>query len=259
MPDGGIIGISAENVPAGATSDGAVSTGNRVKVSVRDVGPGIPPEDVSKIFDPYFTTKEHGSGLGLATIYSIVKRHGGKIDVETKVGVGTTFHVYLPVSDKPLAVAVPSAANSSNGKGRILVMDDEKSIRAVAGEMLAYLGYEVTCAKDGAEAIELYKMSVSCGEPFDVVIMDLTVPGGMGGKEAMGILKQVDSGIVAIVSSGYSNDPVMAEPEKFGFSGVVAKPYTLNSLGNAVHGVLDAAGGPFRKPSTDFALVSNGY
>ena len=246
MADGGIIGISAENVLAGASSEGAVSAGNRVKVSVRDGGPGIPPEDISKIFDPYFTTKVHGSGLGLATIYSIVKRHGGKIDVETKVGLGTTFHVYLPVSDKPPEDSVPSAANSSNGKGNILVMDDEISIRDVAGEMLAYLGYEVTCAKDGAEAVEFYKRSVTRGKPFDVVIMDLTVPGGMGGKEAMEILMQVDSGIVAIVSSGYSNDPVMAEPGKFGFSGVVTKPYTLNSLSSTVHGVLNAAGGPFR-------------
>jgi PAS domain S-box-containing protein len=259
MPDGGIIRISAENVLAGPTSEGAVSAGNRVKVSVGDAGPGIPPEDVSKIFDPYFTTKEHGSGLGLATIYSIVTRHGGKIDVETEVGSGTTFHVYLPVSDKPLEDAVPSAANSPNGKGKILVMDDEKSIRDIAGKMLAHLGYEVTCARDGAEAIDLYKLSIACGKPFDVVIMDLTVPGGMGGKDAMAILKQVDSGIVAIVSSGYSNDPIMADPGKFGFSGVVAKPYTLNSLSNAVHGVLDSPGGPFRKPSTDFALVSNGY
>lgn len=256
MPDGGIVRISAENVPAGATSDGAVSAGNSVKVSVRDAGPGIPPEDVSKIFDPYFTTKEHGSGLGLATIYSIVTRHGGKIDVETRVGLGTTFHVYLPVSDKLLEDAVPSAAITSDGKGKILVMDDEESIRHVAGEMLAYLGHEATCAKDGAEAIELYKMSVSRGEPFDVVIMDLTVPGGMGGKEAMGILKRIDPGIVAIVSSGYSNDPVMAEPGKFGFSGVVAKPYTINTLSNAVHGVMDAAGVRFENR---FALVSNGY
>jgi PAS domain S-box-containing protein len=242
MADGGVIRLSAENVLAGAVFRGAAFEGNMVKLSVADEGGGIPSEVIPKIFDPYFTTKEQGSGLGLATAYSVVRRHGGEIDVESKAGRGATFHVYLPASDEPIEDLGTPTADSTNGKGNILVMDDEDYIRRLAAEMLGHLGYEVTCAADGAEAAELYRTFKRSGRPFDAVILDLTVPGGIGGKDAVAILRQIDPGVVAIVSSGYSNDPILADPGKFGFSGIVAKPYTLRVLSEAVHGALQAAG-----------------
>lgn len=241
MKNGGVIRISAENVRGESARKEAGVAEDMVKVSVRDEGPGIPAEILSRIFDPYFTTKEQGSGLGLATVYSIVKRHDGQIDVESRPGAGTAFHVYLPVSDRPAENAGVSAAGPHNGKGKILVMDDEEFILDLAEEMLGFLGYGTTCARNGAEAIDLYKRSIDAGKPYDAVIMDLTIPGGMGGKEALGLLKEIDPGIVAIVSSGYSNDPVMADPGRFGFWGVVTKPYTLHLLSDVMRRAVHAA------------------
>jgi PAS domain S-box-containing protein len=238
MPNGGVVRISAENIQADAGWNRTGLYGNVVKVSVQDEGPGIPAEHLSRIFDPYFTTKEHGSGLGLATVYSIIKRHDGQIEVESRPGAGTTFHLFLPASEKPLDEPRATVANPRNGKGCVLVMDDEEFIRGVARDMLGHLGYSATCARDGAEAVELYKKSMAAGKPFDAVIMDLTVPGGMGGKDAVRILKEIDPGIMAIVSSGYSNDPILADPGKFGFTGIVAKPYTLDALSDAVYRVV---------------------
>ena len=242
MPGGGVIRIYAENVPANAELHRMGLDGDVVKVSVRDEGPGIPAEDLPKIFDPFFTTKASGSGLGLATGYSIIGRHDGYIEAECRPGEGATFHIYLPASDKPLDESAAPGANSRNGKGTILVMDDEDSIRKLAQAMLGHLGYDVVCAQDGAEAVDLYKKSASTGIPFDAVIMDLTVPGGMGGKEAVGLLKEFDTGIKAIVSSGYSNDPILANPEKFGFTGIVTKPYTLAALSEVVYRVVHGEG-----------------
>ncbi|MBI5575878.1 MAG: response regulator [Deltaproteobacteria bacterium] len=234
MPDGGVIRITAQNVHADPALNSAGLHGNIVKVSIRDEGHGIPPENLSRIFDPYFTTKEHGSGLGLATVYSIVRRHDGQVEVDSGPGSGTTFHLYLPASEKKPEEADPAPAPSPAGTGHILVMDDEEFIRMVATDMLSHLGYDVTCARDGVEAIELYRKSMAAGGPFDAVIMDLTVPGGMGGKETIRILRNIDPGVVAIVSSGYSNDPILSEPDRYGFTGIVTKPYTLDTLNDAV-------------------------
>jgi len=161
--------------------------------------------------------------------------------VESELGSGTTFHVYLPASEKEQESQLRSGAEPVRGKGRILLMDDDQLIRELASEALSALGYEVILANDGEEAIELYKKAKSSSEWFDVVIMDLTVPGGVGGQEAIEALLQFDPGVKAIVSSGYSNDPIMADYKKFGFSGVVSKPYTVNELSETIRQVMTGA------------------
>jgi CheY-like chemotaxis protein len=201
---------------------------------------GIPEENLSKIFDPYFTTKPGGSGLGLATTYSIIKKHEGYITVESEMSVGTTFTIYLPASEKKAPITPVGRANPSAGRGRILVMDDEVMIRDLTGHILRRAGYEVAFAADGAEALALYVNGRDAGQPFDGVIMDLTIPGGMGGKEAIKRLRDIDPHVKAIVSSGYSNDPVMANFREYGFSGCVAKPYKIEELHQALHKMLCA-------------------
>jgi len=240
MPEGGIIKVRAENMTVGAGFKPAptIEDGKYVKITIEDRGIGIPKEHLPKIFDPYFTTKQKGSGLGLATAYSIIKKHDGFITVESKVGVGTTFYIYLPASQKEI-LRKEEGEKLLVGKGKILVMDDEKVVREVAGNMLDILGHEVEFASDGAEAIESYKIARESGQPFDVVILDLTVPGGMGGKEAIRKLLEIDPGVKAIVSSGYSNDPVMAEFRGYGFRGVIAKPYKIKELSEVLYNVIN--------------------
>lgn len=172
---------------------------------------GIPQEHLSKIFDPYFTTKQKGSGLGLATAYSIIRSHNGYIGVESKLGAGTKFYIYLPASEKEIPAKWDIKERPIIGKGRILVMDDDHAVREVTGAVLSRIGYEVEFARDGGEAIELYREARGSSKPFNAVIMDLTIPGGMGGREAIKRLLEIDPEIKAIVSSGYSNDPVISE------------------------------------------------
>jgi PAS domain S-box-containing protein len=237
MSEGGTVQMYCGNVVVDQ-SDPPLAKGNYILISIMDHGTGITKKHLSKIFDPYFTTKKKGSGLGLSTSYSIVRSHGGHITVESHMGIGTTFNIYLPASGGGKVPDCAEEARFVTGKGRILVMDDEEAVRDVAQGMLETLGYSVTLAKDGTEAIEIYKAAMASGAPFDSVLMDLTIPGGMGGMEAVKRIREIDSRVKAIVCSGYSNDTIMANYNSFGFRAVVPKPYSLKQLGGAISEVL---------------------
>jgi signal transduction histidine kinase/CheY-like chemotaxis protein len=239
MPEGGTIQISVENVEIQAGEKTPLSKGRYVKVMIKDSGIGIQKKHLKKIFDPYYTTKSKGSGLGLTIAYSVIKNHGGLITAESSISKGTTFVIYLPASDKKLPEQEEKEYKPGLGKGRILVMDDEELVREMAGDMLKSLGYQVGYAGDGIEAIEAYRQSMERGKPYDAVLMDLTIPGSMGGKEAVKELKKIDPNVKVIVSSGYSNDPIMAEYNKYGFSGVIAKPYKIKDCDETLASVLN--------------------
>jgi two-component system cell cycle sensor histidine kinase/response regulator CckA len=238
MPQGGIVSVVCKNIEIEAESALPLTPGNYILLAITDRGVGISRQHLKKIFDPYFTTKQKGSGLGLATTYSIMKRHNGHIAVESAEGAGTTFSLYLPATGQALDHGPASPGSERTGNSRILIMDDEDMVRDIAGQILTRLGFEVSYARDGAEAIELYVQARSAGRPFDVVIMDLTIPGGIGGKEAVKQIREIDPRVKAIVSSGYSNDPIMARYTEYGFSGVVSKPYTIKVLGETIRKVL---------------------
>lgn len=239
MPEGGVIKVYAENMVIGKEECLPLMEGKYIKLLVKDHGAGIPKKHIHKIFDPYFTTKSKGTGLGLSTTYSIIKRHEGYITVESKAGVGTTFFLYLPASLKGVCSQKDLADIPCTGQGKILFMDDEQDVRDIAGEMLNYIGYKVEFAVDGVEAIELYKKAKELQQPFDAVIMDLTIPGGMGGEEAIKKLRELDPEIKAIVSSGYSNAPIIAQFQEHGFSGVIPKPYEVKDLSEVLHKVIE--------------------
>jgi len=244
MSDGGTIRLCAQNLVIGKYQRDhlPLQEGAYVKISVADQGVGIPEEDLPLIFDPYFSTKERGCqkgmGLGLATAYSIIHKHGGHIAVESASGVGTSFHAYLPASDKETLPKQKVETKPFAQKGTILVMEDERMLRSLTGQMLERLGYEAKLVRDGDEAIALYEKALASREPFDAVILDLTVKGGMGGKEAIGKLKEMDPDIKAIVSSGYSDDPVMTNWRKFNFGGAIFKPYRKEDLKMALRRLL---------------------
>ncbi len=240
MNDRGTVTISAGNAPVLQGEIPYVKEGNYVKVDVSDRGVGIPMEIRNKIFDPFFTTKEKGTGLGLTTAYNVMKSHGGNIFVDSEPGAGTTFHLYLPAALAGTRVAAEGTAGGKTirGKGKVLVMDDEELILDVAGGMLEHLGYEPVFAKDGAEAISMYLQEADAGGRFEAVIMDLNIPGGMGGKEAAERLLKLYPNAKIIVSSGYSNDPVLSKHEEFGFQGVVAKPYHIQEFSRVLHDVI---------------------
>ncbi len=238
MPAGGTITVRAANDDSAQQKVPALKPGRYIRLSVRDSGMGIPREHIDKVFDPYFTTKQIGSGLGLAVTYSIVKKHDGHIAVESTPGAGTTFSVYLPACGERPAEARPDDRRIVPGQGTILVMDDEREVRETIGTMLRRLGYSVELVESGAKAVERYQESLRNNKPFDVVIMDLTVPGGMGGRETMARLQELDPGVRAIVSSGHATDPVMANYAEYGFKGVVAKPFRLSQLSESIAAVL---------------------
>ncbi|MHB8845116.1 MAG: hybrid sensor histidine kinase/response regulator [Nitrospirota bacterium] len=237
MPDGGIIRISAQNVTLAAGDLPPLGAGRYVKVSIRDEGTGITQEHLFRIFDPFFTTKKKGSGLGLATSYSIIRKHDGIMTVESEPGTGTVFHMYLPASQDD-ATFLSRNDSYVKGSGHILIMDDEEDMRSTTGDMLMRLGYSVDFAGEGSEAIAKYREAREGGRPYDAVIMDLTIPGGMGGREAIRELLAIDPDALAIVSSGYSDDTVLADHRSFGFRGVVRKPYRLRDLSEVVADVL---------------------
>ncbi len=236
MPEGGTIRIVAGNIEG--KTDVPLPEGKYVAFSISDEGPGIPKKILSKIFDPYFTTKEYGTGLGLASSYSIIKRHGGHIKVDSQEGEGTTFRIYLRASSQEAENRQDNYQGSPQQSGRILIMDDEEYICDVSSHMLEYLGYNVKCVKMGEEAIDEYKKALEENNPFGAVIMDLTIPGGMGGKEAVKELLKIDPEVNAIVSSGYSNDPIMANHRAYGFKDVITKPFRLSDITRVLNRVL---------------------
>ena len=238
MPDGGTVTIRAENITMGTAYDLPLEPGAYIKVSVEDQGIGIPQEHLQRIFDPFFTTKQAGSGLGLATSYSIIERHKGHMTVESQIGVGTTFHIYLPASPEGVLMEVEEEKKPIMGEGRILVMDDEKHVRDTVAAVLSSIGYEAITAIDGVEAIEIYKEAMASDSPFDAIIIDLTIPGGMGGRETIQRLMEIDSEIKAIVSSGYSNDPILVNFREHGFMGFIPKPYKIQELSEILHRVI---------------------
>jgi two-component system cell cycle sensor histidine kinase/response regulator CckA len=237
MPEGGIVQVAAENVVLPATFAGPIPKGRYVKIAITDQGRGIPDDILTQIFDPYFTTKPQGSGLGLAIAYAIVAKHEGYLTVASEVGVGTTFYFYLPVARQPID-PMPQATGPRLGSGRLLVVDDEAYILDLLGEMLSTMGYDVTCCDDGKDAIATYQRALLSGCAFIAVILDVTIPGGMGGCETIAHLRAIDPDVKAIISSGYANDPVMANFVHYGFSGVITKPYTLERLHEVLQQVL---------------------
>jgi two-component system cell cycle sensor histidine kinase/response regulator CckA len=237
MPQGGAIEILAENV-IGNTQKAPIPQGRCVKISIGDHGAGIPEKYLPKIFDPFFTTKQEGSGLGLATAYSIIRKHSGHITVETKEALGTTFHVYLPASDEEVSKNGLTGKRVFAGKGRVLLMDDEDIIRLIVDSMLHELGYQSDTVENGEHAIERYMAAGEEGRPFDAVIIDLTIRGGMGGTETIRKLREIDPDVRAIVSSGYFNDPIMSSYREFGFKGVITKPYRIEDLSEVLYKVL---------------------
>ncbi len=248
MPQGGHLSIGARNVMYEVGAPPGIS-GPCVRMDITDQGMGISQENINKIFDPFFTTKRTGSGLGLATVQSIIRNHGGQVLVDSTLGVGTTFSIILPaeVMERPASSSAKEVA-SPHHTGRVLVMDDEAPIREVLTVMLEEFGYRPTCVTCGEEAIPAYREAMSRGERFDIVIMDLTIPGGMGGKDAVKEVLAIDKDAKVIVSSGYSNDPIMAHPEEYGFTDVLPKPFNMEEFKIKLSTIMAGASG---KPVTN--------
>lgn len=231
MPGGGTVEIHGDCVELTDNAPPNLKRGRYVRVVVRDNGPGIAQETLPKIFDPFFTTKEHGSGLGLATAYSVVRKHEGHIDVESELGVGTTFRIHLPVVAPRNITPVPSKKLVGHvGSGRALVLDDEPYLCQLFERYLSRMGYDVAVAKNGNDALLLVDKATFEGRPFKVALLDLTIPGGMGGKDAIAVIRPQHPDLIAIASSGYSDDPVMANPTEYGFTASLGKPFALPEL-----------------------------
>jgi PAS domain S-box-containing protein len=239
MPEGGLISISCANIFPNDQSESAVEhsasflqQGKFVEIVIQDQGVGIPANVLDKIFDPYFSTKNQGSGLGLTITHSIINKHGGHISVESTPGNGTVFTLYLPASEQTKEVYQESeiVSNTTSSRARILIMDDEEMVRNVTKTMLTRLGHDVAISENGEEAIQLYQDAFAAKERFDFVIMDLTIPGGIGGKDAVQVIRNLDPKAKVVVSSGYSNDPILAEFEDYGFCAAIVKPYRMQEL-----------------------------
>ena len=239
MPNGGTIAIRTENTEIESEGNLSLPAGRHIKIVIEDQGIGISKKHLPNIFDPYFSTKQKGSGLGLATAYSIIKRHDGHITVYSEIEKGTVFNIYLPASSKDFQEIKDKDDTKHSGSGNILIMDDQESILKMTGRMLNRMGYETVFATDGKKAVELYREAYHSENPFDLVILDLTIPGGMGGTKTIIELLKFDPDVKALVSSGYSNDPIMANYEDYGFCGVVPKPYTKAQLSEVLNKLFD--------------------
>ncbi|MCP3940908.1 MAG: response regulator, partial [Desulfobacteraceae bacterium] len=242
MPNGGTITIRTKNVEIKTKSIPPLSAGRYIKIVFEDHGVGISKKHLSNIFEPYFTTKQKGSGLGLATTYSIIKRHGGHITLYSEIEKGTVFNIYLPASSMGIKEIENREEAKHAGQGRILIMDDQEPILKMVGRMLNSMGYKTEFAINGTEAVKKYREAFVYKKSFDLVILDLTIPGGMGGTKTMIELLKMDSNIKAIVSSGYSNDPIMANYEDYGFCGVVPKPYSKAQLSEVLNKIFKEKG-----------------
>jgi two-component system, cell cycle sensor histidine kinase and response regulator CckA len=242
MPQGGTILVTCENVSVEPQQAVPASPGRYVRLSIADQGAGLSEEERVRIFDPYFNDTQAGRGLGLAVTYSVVKAHGGYIEVSSQPGVGSTFHAYLPAepAQQP-EIRTQVARQILAGTGRILVMDDDRELRDMTGRVLHRAGYEVAFAQEGGQAITMYEAALTSGSPFDAVIVDLTVPGGMGGRETMHELLKIDPDVKAIVTSGYSDDPIIAHYRQYGFRGSIRKPFDISELCQAVLSVITGA------------------
>ncbi len=239
MPSGGNIQVNCENVESQATPGVSLPDTNKyIKIDISDSGTGIPDDLIDKIFDPYFTTKEEGSGLGLAVTHSIITKHDGFIYVQSKPGEGTTFTLYLPASTQKQKQENKEAIKTSANKAKIMIMDDEEMVRDVAKAIFVMLGHEVILAVNGEEAVELYKKQSDLGQPIDIIIMDLTIPGGMGGESAVQEILAINSEAKVIVSSGYSNDPIMAHYQDYGFSAAIVKPFQVQDIMDVINKLL---------------------
>jgi CheY-like chemotaxis protein len=230
MPNGGQIKIICENVHIDSGDMLPLKEGRYVKIEIQDQGEGIPDERLEKIFDPYFTTKESCRGMGLPLVLAIIKKHHGHITVQTSIGAGTTFIAYLPASEETDLQKNSEHQEIQPCKGKILIMDDDEILLNMVGIMLAHLGYKAECALDGQEAIEKYSNALRSGEPFDAVIIDLVVPIGIGGKEAMQTLLEIDPQVKGIISSGYIHNSIIEDYEHYGFKDVLIKPYRVSDL-----------------------------
>jgi len=230
MPTGGKIIVSAKNVTLEKNSSLSTCSSNFVKISIQDTGTGIPKKIIDHIFDPFFTTKTQAHGLGLATCYSIINKHNGKIEVESEPGDGATFHFYLPASSEQLIPKENKTDFKHIAGGRILVMDDEPILRSTISDILQLIGYDSCCVSDGREAVKTFIEEQKANRNFDAMIFDLTVPGGMGGIEAAGEIKKINHKIPIFVTSGYAEDPAMANPAKYGFIASISKPFIVSEL-----------------------------
>ena len=247
MPQGGHIFLALENVILEQNTVPGLAPGKYIKFTVRDEGSGIEPKALERIFDPYFTTKKTGHGLGLAIAYSIINKHEGHIGVISVVGKGTTFTIHLPAIDSPAAIPVEAAPDAGRQEvkpgTRVLVLDDEEFICKVIPAWLKKAGYAVEIAREGRQAIELYRHALGMGAPFDVLVLDLAIPGGVGGREVLREILALDPGARAIASSGYADDPIMAKPAEYGFQCVLVKPYVEQDLLRILTGVLSRGRG----------------
>jgi PAS domain S-box-containing protein len=243
MAEGGVICVDINNIFCDDKSELVClgfEEGKYINVTLKDQGIGIPQKQLEKIFDPFFTTKQKGSGLGLSTCYSIIKKHKGHIKAESELGAGTSFNIFLPALDEKVKDRPKIEENAVKGHGKVLIMDDDKTIRTLAANMLEHLGYDPDTTENGEQAVEKYKEALISGEKYKAVVLDLTVPGGMGGKQALEKLLEFDPETRAIVSSGYSIDPVMAEHESYGFKGMLAKPYVMKLLATELYKVINS-------------------
>ena len=239
MPDGGTILLSAKNTHIDENGHPPLIAGDYIVVSIKDSGIGMPKEILPRIFDPYYTTKPKGHGLGLASCYSIVKRHGGCINVDSESGKGSTFQIYLPVSKN---ISVPSnqiAKVTHKGSGTFLVMDDEEILQETFKSMLESLGYTVVCKKNGNETIDFVSIEMKNQKSISGMIFDLTIPGGMGGREAIGEIRKIDPTTPVFVTSGYAEDPIMSNPAEYGFTASIRKPFRKSELSEMLNKYLN--------------------